>query len=336
MKTLIAGGTGFLGGAIAAAARPAGHDVTILSRGLSLSKLDGVKHIIAERHGPLTELDGLRFDIVADTCAFGPETVRHLLGKLKGCVGTYALVSSINAYSDVSLPHVNEQSPVSHAPPEVLARLKDLPPEQKGDRLHYDEHYGPLKAEAERVALELLPDTAMVLRAGLLVGAGDPYDRFGYWVRRVDQGGRMAVPGAPDRPVQIIDVRDVADFILLRHAGVFNLTSKAMPFLDMLNAIRNVSGSDASFHWVSDDAIASLGVKGWSDFPLWLPESDTAFRHVLNVDVSKAFAHGLKTRPLEETAGWVLQWDRSRRAMPLKSAMTPEIEKRLLASVPRR
>jgi 2'-hydroxyisoflavone reductase len=166
----------------------------------------------------------------------------------------------------------------------------------------------------------------------MLVGAGDPYDRFGYWVRRIDQGGDMAAPGTPARPVQIIDVRDIANFVFLRHSGVFNMTGKAMPFLDMLNAIRKVSGSDARFHWVSDETIAALGIKGWTDLPLWLPESEVAFRHILNVDVSKAFANGLKTRPLEKTAEWVLQWDRSRRSTPLKSAVTSEIEKKLLVS----
>lgn len=332
MKILIVGGTGFLGGAIAAEAHSAGHDVTIISRGLSPSKLDGVRHIVAERHGPLTQLDGLAFDVVADTCAFGPETVRHLLKKLKGCIGAYAFISSISAYADLSVPKANEQSPVSQATPEVLAHLNSLPTDEKGNRTHYNEYYGPLKAEAEHVALKLLPKSAMVLRAGMLVGAGDPYDRFGYWVRRVDQGGDMAVPGTPDRPVQLIDVRDIAAFIFLGQSGVFNLTGKPMPFLDMLNAIKKVSGSEARFHWVSDEAIAELGINGWTDFPLWLPDGETAFRHILNVDVSMAFAHGLKTRPIEETAGWVLQWDRERRSTPLKSAVTAEIEKKLLAS----
>jgi 2'-hydroxyisoflavone reductase len=153
-------------------------------------------------------------------------------------------------------------------------------------------------------------------------------------VRRIDQGGDMAVPGPQEKLVQFIDVRDIADFIFNGQAGVFNMTGKAMPFIDMLNGIKRALQSDAKFKFVSDEAIAAVGIKGWTGFPLWLPASETAFAHVLNVDVTKAVAAGLKTRPIEETAKWVLDWDRSRRSEPLKTGISQELEEKLLALRP--
>lgn len=152
----------------------------------------------------------------------------------------------------------------------------------------------------------------------------------------MDQGGEIPCPGDPARPVQIIDVRDIALWTL--HAagqglgGTFNLTSPTMTMADMLETCRRVSGSDARFVWKADDAVVAAGLEAWTEVPLWLPPAVPSVRHLLEVAVDKALAHGLRTRPLAETVPQVLAWDRGRRDRPLKAGMPPEKEAALLAT----
>ena len=337
MNVLVVGGTGFLGGAVADAAMAAGHAVSIFARGRTKRQADPhVETIVGDRFGNLSRLRDRRFDLVVDTCAFSPDAVAELLDALSPSTRRYALVSSISVYADLSKPSMDETAPTSRATPEQVAMARALPADQRSSAAAYGTAYGALKREAELVALSRLGDRALIWRAGLLVGAGDYTDRLTYWVRRIDHGGTIPSPGDPERLVQLIDVRDAAAFIVAAGekglSGTFNLTGRPVPMAAVFEACREVTGSDARFVWRPEAAILAAGLAPWSEVPLWLPSSDAASRYLLEISTDKAFAAGLSVRGLQETLRNILDWDRGRRATPLKAGMPPDKEARLLAS----
>lgn len=336
MHILVLGGTGFLGGAMTDACVAAGHRVTVATRGKTARTVPaGVEVLVLDRHENLSPLASKSFDAVIDTCAYTPDAVSALLGGLHAFRGCYALVSSISAYTGFETAGIDETAPASRATQAQHATARAMTPAERSNAALLGEAYGPMKHECERVALDRLGDRALILRVGLLVGAGDYSDRLTYWVRRVDQGGRVACPGDPRRPVQAIDVRDIArwtvEVLEAGIGGVFNVTSRTLPMIDLLETCRTVSGSDAQFTWIADDAVMAAGLAPWTQVPLWVPDSNVKVRHILNVSVDKAFARGLRTRPLGETITQILNWDRSRRDKPLKTGMPPDKEAALLS-----
>ena len=76
-----------------------------------------------------------------------------------------------------------------------------------------------------------MPGRVLNIRPGLIVGPHDQSDRFTYWVQRVARGGEVLAPGNPDAPVQVIDVRDLAEWTIRMveqgQTGVFNATGPA-------------------------------------------------------------------------------------------------------------
>jgi 2'-hydroxyisoflavone reductase len=196
------------------------------------------------------------------------------------------------------------------------------------------ESYGALKAVCEQLVQNAYGDDALVVRPGLIVGRHDPTDRFTYWPVRVAEGGRVLAPGTPDDPVQFIDVRDLAAWILdaieLGLGGVYNATGESMPFGEFLDACGAATGSDAAFTWVSSERLLAEGVEEWMGIPLWIvsPGWEAANRVV----VDKAVAAGLHSRPLEETIRDTLAWHR-RREWPAAEGvgLSRERERELLA-----
>jgi 2'-hydroxyisoflavone reductase len=336
MRVLVVGGSGFLGSAIVAEAVGVGHEVTAFTRGRTKSLLprSSVTHLEGNRYTDLSALRGKAYDLVVDTCAFTPLAVNLLMDALSPEIGRYALVSSGSVYADCSEPGIAEDAPTPHAT-EAQIRIADaVPLDERSSAMAYDD-YGPLKRSAEIAASERLGSRAFILRAGLLVGAGDYTDRLTYWLRRVDQGGVMVAPGDPRRFVQYVDVADAARFIIggaLRGlTGAFNLTGVPVPMGFLLDACRAVAQSDAELRWLPDDALLAAGIAPWTDLPLWIPEQDTMFRHFLAVSTAKALNNGLHTRPLEETLASILAWDRGRRHLPLKVGLSAEKEQMLLS-----
>ena len=173
-------------------------------------------------------------------------------------------------------------------------------------------NYGPCKAECERIVLSAFDGRAFVPRPGLIVGPHDPTDRFTYWPVRVAAGGEVLAPGDPDRPVQIVDGRDLADWIVrmveTRATGPYNATGPAAPLTmgAMLEACRSAADTDAELVWVPDEFLLAEGVGQWMELPLWLAEPDLA--GMLAVDVSRATESGLSFRPVEDTVRDTLAW----------------------------
>ena len=338
MRCLVVGGTGFLGGAIADALVAAGHEAAVLSRGETRRPLPpGVEIIHADRHGDLGALDGRRVDWAFDTCAYVPGAVHHLLDALGDGLARYVLISSVSAYGAFSKPGLTEADPVPDATEEDHAAARAVPPADRASAFAYGSSYGPLKRACEVAAAERLGERATALRVGLLVGAGDYTDRLTWWVRRIGEAEgprrRVPAPGPPSRPVQMIDVRDAALFALrcaeAGLAGVWNVVGRPLPLSEVLDAARRAAGSEADLVWVDERAIVDAGIEPWSDLPLMAPPTD-AFRHFLEVDSERAHAAGLATRPLAETLGPLLAWDRGRRERSLRCGLRPEQEAALL------
>jgi 2'-hydroxyisoflavone reductase len=336
LDLLVIGGGVFLGRAVVEAALRDGHRVTVFNRGRSSpAPQAGVEHLVGDRYADLAALRSCRWDAVVDTCAFTPDAVASLLDAVEGSVARYVLVSSISTYADFSQPP-DEDSPTRSADGEELAMARSIKPGGRGKASSYGKAYGPLKRSCEEIAQGRLGDRAIVVRAGVLVGPGDYTDRFTYWVRRIDGGGRVACPGDPRRAVQIVDVRDAAAWMVRaadqRRSGRYNVTGaeRTLSMGEMLETCRRVSGSGAELVWVPEDTLAAAGVAHWTDMPLWLPSARMDLRHFMNVSTAKAMTAGLRFRPLRETVADVLAWDGGRRHIPLQAGLSQAAEARLV------
>jgi 2'-hydroxyisoflavone reductase len=186
----------------------------------------------------------------------------------------------------------------------------------------------------ERAAREEMPGRVLNVRPGLISGLHDPTDRFTYWPRRIAAGGEVLAPDPPARGVQFIDVRDLAVWIVNMSAeqrtGTYNATG---PDYDLhmgrlLEECEVAGGGDAELVWVSEDFLKENGVEPFTELPLWLPREYAA---LLAIDCGRAIAAGLAFRPLSETIGDVLEWDRARAADTEPAAgLEPERERELL------
>ncbi len=321
MKLLILGGTLFLGRHILDAALAAEHEVTIFNRGRHHVRLpQEVERLYGDRDGNLTALAGRRWDAAIDTCGYAPRVVLASARALADAVRHYTFVSTISVYRDTTAPGIDESTPLGSLDDETVEQVTA-------------ETYGPLKAACERAVTEVYRDGALLVRPGLIVGPHDPTDRFTYWPRRVAKGGRVLAPGHPEREIQFIDGRDLAEWIVRmverRRAGTFNATGPAEPLtmLAFLEACRTVAGSDANFVWLEDEFLVEQGVRPYTEAPLWVPGAHDT------VDCGRAVREGLVYRLLEETIQDTLLWDLSRPAgSPQRAGFQPERERELLAS----
>ena len=209
LKILILGGTGFLGPATIEAAQARGHQVTMFNRGKTRPELfPGVEKLHGDRDPKkgegLKALEQGTWDAVIDNSAYYPRMVAASAGLLAPRIRQYLLISSISAYK--------EPNPEAGTEDAALATMPDPTLEDMGKSYEY---YGALKALCEQAAQKALPGRTTVIRPGYIVGPDDPSGRFTYWPARFDRGGEVAVPGAPSDPLQIIDVRDLATWLVL-------------------------------------------------------------------------------------------------------------------------
>lgn len=305
MRLLIIGGTRFLGRALVEAARDARHQVTLFNRGRTNPGLfPAVEKLHGDRDGELAMLRGRHWDAVIDTCGYVPRVVRASAELLVDRVDHYTFISTLSVYRDPGLVGADENAP--------LATLEDETVEEISG-----ETYGPLKALCEQTVDEVMgAERAMHVRSGLIVGPHDPTDRFTYWPYRVSQGGEVLAPGSPKDPVKFIDVRDLAAWIVrataARRSGPFNVQGpqNTLNFGRVLDACRRVSGSDATFTWVGDEFLEAHDVIPFTELPLWLPPP---LANLYMVDCSRAFAAGLRCRPLGDTVRDTLNWARKNR-----------------------
>jgi len=323
MRVLILGGTVFLGRAVARRALDAGHQVTCAARGLSGAVPDGARLVRIDRDHPagLSALDGQRFDAVVDV-ARRPRHVRHALAALGDRVGHWTFVSTISVYADDATPgqRAGSADVLAPAPPEM--------DDAEGDQ------YGRCKlAGEEAVASTGLP--AFVCRAGLIVGPDDPSDRFAYWVARLARGGEVLVPGRPDDPVQWIDVRDLAAWLVVAGetglTGTYDGIGVPVPRHRFLTGVAEGVGVQPQLTWADEDFLADHGVQPWTgerSLPMWLPQPEYA--GFMARDVSPGLRRGLVTRPLADTARDTLAWLHTEPDRAWRAGLDPAAEASVL------
>ncbi|HEY3543502.1 MAG TPA: NAD-dependent epimerase/dehydratase family protein [Gaiellaceae bacterium] len=284
MRLLVLGGTKFLGRHVVAHALDAGHEVTTFTRGRTNPDLfPAAEHLHGDRDGGLDALRGRDWDAVVDTSGYVPRIVRQSADLLRDAVQRYVFVSTISVYGE----------------PEEL----DDP-----DTEDVQAHYGALKRACERVVEEAFGDRSARVRAGLIVGPNDPTDRFTYWPRRLAAGGDALATGDPAQPVQVIDARDLAAWLvelaLDGPGGTFDATGPQTTLGGLLERFRG----EASLVWVEEQRVLDAGVRPWTELPLWLPRDGWP---LMERDASEAIAAGLTYRPLEETWRDTFEWDRA-------------------------
>lgn len=330
MRILILGGTVFLGRHLVEAALAQGHEITLFTRGISNPELfPEVERLHGDRMDGDEGLALLRkrqWDVVIDTSGYIPRIVRASAQALANSVGLYAFVSTISVYASTSQPGQDESAAVG-----ILA---DPSVEEVTG-----ETYGPLKALCEQAVETATPGHALIIRPGLIVGPHDPTDRFTYWPHRAARGGEIAAPGDPSTPVQFIDARDLAAWILRMvergETGVYNATGPNDPITmgGVLDTCRVVSGADARITWIEDQFLLDAGIAPWTEMPLWIPSSDPDAPGFSAIDCRRAQAAGLTTRPLADTAQATLEWAATRPAdHHWRAGITSAHEAEVLAS----
>ena len=327
MRLLIMGGGVFLGRALVTEARARGHEVTLFNRGTSSPGGEpGVTLIKGDRNGDLAALDGRTWDAVIDTCGYYPRQVRTLLAALAGRIGHYTFVSTVSAYADLGRAGLTESA--------ELGGLDDATIEKVTPAT-----YGALKALCEGAARQAMPEASLIVRPGIIAGPNDPTDRFAYWVGRIAAGGEVLAAGRPGAPVQLIDVRDLAAWMLTmveaKQTGVFNAVGPCEPLMmqQLFALCAGTLNSGARFHWVDDSFLVAQGMAEWMKLPFYIPATEARFAGMFAVNGSKAQAQGLVLRPLAQTAADTWQWVRSRPGGPaMKTGLAREQERELVVA----
>jgi nucleoside-diphosphate-sugar epimerase len=336
VKLLILGGTRFLGRHLVTAAHARGHEVTLFNRGnYSIEDLGAVESIRGDRHAELHKLQGRSWDAVIDTSGHLPRAVKGAADILCDAVERYVFISSQNAYRDVSVPGIDETYPRATLTTEQLDRANAI---DTSGQPNYAELYGGLKALSEQAAEEAMPGRVLIIRPGLIVGPHDYTDRFTYWPVRVARGGEVLAPGRPERYIQFIDVRDLAEWTIgmveLKAAGAYNIHGlpNDLTMQRLLDECKLFSGSDAEFTWASEEFLLQEKVAAWSELPLWLPEDAAPhLKGFMFISPQKAIAAGLKFRPLSETIRDTLAWyETTRGPEVLKAGLDRDKERALL------
>ena len=335
MKLLVLGGTRFLGRHVVDAALARRHEVTVFTRGQQPSLWKDVTALIGNRDpriAPgLASLERGRWDAVVDTSGYVPRIVGASAALLAERVARYLFVSSISVYASSVRTGQDETAPL-------------LPPVDH-DNEAILENYGALKASCEGVVRDRFGIRATNVRPGLIVGPFDPTDRFSYWVARfvhprlLGERARQAVVPAPrNRPIQFIDARDLAEWIveLLERdiGGTFNAVSGPGQWTmgDLIDALIAASPSPPEPVWIDDAILEAHGVAPWTGLPLWIPGSDADAVGFLAYDASQAQRAGLRIRPLAQTIGDTAAWLAARdNAGAWKNVLDAATERAILA-----
>lgn len=324
MRVLVLGGTAFLGIHLTNDLLARGHEVTHFNRGRTGASPPGVRTIRGDRAVGFTGLEAEHFDAVVDTSGYYPAIVERSASFFEPRCARYLFVSTISVY-DHSIADGVEDAPMKPMPPD--ASLTEMTPDS----------YGPLKAMCERVVTGIFGERATIVRPGLIVGPNDTTDRFTYWPVRFARGGEILVPGSADRPVQFVDVRDLAAFMvrLLERSigGEFLVTSprNGITMGAVVEACANAAGAAHTVRWAEDEFLTANEVAPWMDLPLWIPASEN-MPGFMNFNVRRALDAGFTTRPLAHTVRDTLAWAQTRPGdYEPRAGITAEREAELLA-----
>ena len=329
LRILILGGTGFIGPHQVEYALSRGHEVTLFNRGRTNAQLfPEVEKLVGDRESDLSALEGRSWDAVVDNSATNaPHWVEASANLLKDTCERYIFVSTRSVYADTSRIPMTSDAPVwTHELAGVEPGAERLP-------------YGLGKALSEQIARDAFgEDRTLVFRPGLIIGPGDPTDRFTYWPVRIHRGGEVLAPGDGTDPVQIIDVRDFGDWLIRMaeagESGTYNVVGPRTPrpMAELLYGIRAVTTAETTFTWVDTDFVINAGLRPYGELPVWRPARDGA-EGFARFDLTPEVEKGLTFRSLADTTAATLEFHFSRppeRQAALRAGVGAEREREVL------
>jgi 2'-hydroxyisoflavone reductase len=323
LNLLVLGGTGFIGPHLVRYAVSRGHKVTIFTRGRHQAELpSGVVYLQGDRNGQLGALEGKKWDAVVDDSATNPDWVRQSTELLRDAVGSYLFTSSTGVFYPYLERGADESTPVLYDP---------IDPKDDSAT------FGAAKAQCERQVVKVFGNRGIVVRPTYIVGPGDTSDRFPYWPVRLTRGGEVLAPGRRDDPMQIIDVRDLAEFMVRlledRRNGIYNVAGPKdrLTAREFYPAAAAAIDAKVSFTFVDDyDFLAAHKIDEAIPWAM-LKGNDYG---MMSVNNGKAIAAGLTFRPLAMTVRDTLAWwptvPQARRDNP-RFTIKPEQEATALA-----
>jgi nucleoside-diphosphate-sugar epimerase len=330
MRLLVLGGTHHVGRAVVETALARGDEVTTLTRGVSGAPAPGAEARYADRTDPAelrSALGSESWDAVIDTWSRAPRVVRDSARLLADRSGHYGYVSSLSVYQWPMPPGADESAPVVDGDPAS---------DDGAD-------YAAAKRGGELAVLESFAGRCLVARAGLILGPYELVGRMPWWLRRIERGGDVLAPGPRDLPLQYIDCRDLAAWMLraAEHGvtGAFNAVSRRghATMEGILAAALAATGSDARLVWVDPEVIEAAGIEMWTELPLWVPPyGEAASLH--DSDVSAIYAAGLVCRPVTETVTDTWRWLQAEGDPPVRPGsprhgLDPDRERAVLADL---
>lgn len=298
MRVLVLGGSGFVGRAVVEEALGRGWEVTTFNRGRSEPAVPNVECLTGDRlrEADLAVLAGRSWDLVVDTWAGAPRAVADSAGLLAERAGRYAYVSSESVYEHPPPLGADESAQTVAASPDAG-----------------EDDYAALKRGGELAAEAAFGDRALFARAATILGPHENIGRLPWWLLRMDRGGEVLAPGPPDRPLQYVDARDLARWLLdaavAGASGPFNVACRKghATMATLLEACRDAAGPEAELTWVSPGHVAASEIEGWTELPLWLPPDDE-YGWLHDMSVERAHAAGLECRPIGETVTDTWEW----------------------------
>ncbi|MET9389021.1 NAD-dependent epimerase/dehydratase family protein [Streptomyces sp. NPDC006624] len=332
MRLLTLGGTEFVGRAVVEAALGRGWDVTVLNRGRHPAP-PGARALTGDRTAPggLTALaeTGGEWDVVVDTWSAAPRAVRDAARLLRDRARRYVYVSSCSVYAWAPPAGYGEDAPLVEGA-SADAEQTDYARDKRGGELAALEGFGA--------------DRSVLVRAGLILGPYENVGRLPWWLTRTARGGPVLAPGPRDLPLQYVDARDLAEWMLGAAeqglSGPYNLMSPQghATMGTLLDACARVTGGAAELRWTDPGVILEAGVEPWVQLPVWVPPGSDMHDALHASDVSRALATGLRCRPVEETVADTWNWLRAiggvapQRADRTRKGLDPELEAKVLAA----
>ncbi|WP_369237657.1 SDR family oxidoreductase [Streptomyces sp. R21] len=327
MRLLMLGGTGFVGRVVVETAVARGWDVTVFHRGRHEPPA-GVRSLLGDRTTPdgLGALADGEWDVVVDTWSAAPRAVRDTARLLSGRVSRYVYVSSCSVYAWPAAAGYTEDAPLVEGA-SADAEQTDYARDKRGGELAVLDAFG-----SER---------SLIARAGLILGPHEDIGRLPWWLNRIARGGPVLAPGPRDLPLQYVDVRDLAEWILgaveRELSGPYNLISPSghTTMGELLDACVEATGAEAELRWTEPSVVLDAGIQAWVQLPVWLPPgADHDAMH--RADVSWALGAGLRCRAVSETVADTWAWLRGlsggapRRSDRPVVGLDPAVEAKLL------
>lgn len=331
MRLLMLGGTDFAGRAVVEAALGRGWDVTVFHRGRHEAP-PGARTLRGDRTAP----DGLaaldedpgEWDVVVDTWSDAPRAVRDSARLLRGRAGRYVYVSSCSVYAWAPPAGYTERAPLVEGASADADRT-EYPQDKRGGELAVLDSFGA--------------DRSVLVRAGLILGPYENVGRLPWWLTRMARGGPVLAPGPRDLPLQYVDARDLAEWILdaagQELSGPYNLISPQghTTMGGLLGACAEVTGGTAELRWTDPEVVLEAGIEPWTELPVWAPPGSDLYHTVHSADVSRAVATGLRCRPVGETVADTWRWLQDiggtapQRPDRTRKGLDPEVEAKVLA-----